>query len=259
MSAVLKKEDADKLVFKHNPKFIRGQTSDSAKSFVKMQNQKGSDFVIAEVVSQQAGITALKAKHLEDQVEETVLERLKEIQEKAYKGAYDLGLVDGNEKAFQEKQQELTSRVEKLVLLCQTMETYLETISKQSEIILMKVLFKIAERLAMRTIELDQEPIVELLKSIVQELQSAQHILVQINPGDLKFIEELKAKNDLHFDILKRVKFEANDQVLSGGCLVETDFGTVDASIEQRVEKAWQAIESKLPILKKDNPPPMST
>jgi len=256
MSTVLKKEDAEKLVFTHNPKFIREKTTDAAKSFLKLQDMKGADFVIADIVSQQAGISALKAKQVEEQVEEMVLERLKEIQEKAYKGAYDLGLVEGAEKAFQEKQQELTGRAERLDLLCQNMENFLEHASKENEVIIMKVLFKIAERLAMREIASDRQPIVDLLKTIVQELQNAQRIVVQVNPGDMKFLEDLKARNNPTVDALKRVKFEPNDHVLSGGCLVETDFGTVDASIEQRVEKAWQALEAKLPVIKKDGSGP---
>ncbi len=254
MSTVLKKEDAEKVVFRHSPKFIRSQPSTAATSFVNMQKGKSSDFEIADVVAQQAGIAAMKQKNLDDKAEETVLERLKEIQEQAYKQAYDLGLIEGTEKAFQEKQQDFLMRLERFDLLCKNVESHLGLAAQENESILVKLAYEIAEKIARRAIAQDPAPIIEMLKSTVHDLQEAVHIVVRINPGDMNFIENLRTKKDKSVEAFERVKFEVDEQIQSGGCSIETDFGTIDATIEQRIERAWKALESKLPVTKSNDP-----
>ncbi len=253
MSTVVKKEDADKLVFKHNPKFIRLQPSESANQFVNLQGGKSSDFQIADVVAQQTGISALKQKQVDEDVENKVLDKLKDIQESAYKAAYDMGIIEGNEKAFNEKQQDLQMRADRLDELFKNMDSHLVISARQSEAAIVKLIFHVAERIARRAVEQDPAPILEMLRNTIHDLQEAQRIVVQINPGDFKFIEDLRAKKEKSVEPLERVKFEINDRIMSGGCLIETDFGTIDATIEQRIERAWQALSAKTPITKNDS------
>jgi flagellar assembly protein FliH len=241
-------------VFKHTPKFIRVQPSGSATAFVSLQNETSSDFEIADVVAQQAGISAMKQKQLEDRAEEAVLERMKEVQEQAYKQAYDLGLTEGAEKAYQDKNQELVQCLSQLESLCKGVEANLTQTFVANEGALIQIIFQIAERIAHREIAKDPEPIIEIIRKTVDELQAAQRFVVKINPADFKFIEELKAKNPKTFEPLARVNFETDEKITSGGCLMESDFGTVDATVEQRVERAWQAIQSKVPTTKATDP-----
>lgn len=250
MSTVLKKENAEKVVFKHNPKFIRIQPSTEATSFVNMQAAQTSDFEIADVVAQQSGIAAMKQKNLEDKAEETVLERMKEIQEQAYKQAYDLGLIEGTNKAFDEKQQDFMLRLERFDQLCKNIESHLTFAAQANEATLVKLVYQIADRVARKAIAQDPAPLVEMLRNTVHELQEAIRIVVQINPADLKFIEELRSKKEKIVESFERVKFEVDERIQSGGCMIETDFGTIDATVEQRIERAWQALEARLPVAK---------
>jgi flagellar assembly protein FliH len=134
----MKKETADKTVFKHSPKSFRVATSEIAKDFVSLQADKSSDFQISEVVAQQAGVTALRKKNVEAQVEETVLERLKEIEEQAYRQAYDLGLIEGKETAFQEAKSDFSNRLVELDSLLAEIHSIKTQILKESESALIK-------------------------------------------------------------------------------------------------------------------------
>jgi len=248
MSSVVKKDIADKKIFKHTPKGFRVETTEVAKDFVALQiTEVKSDFQIADVVAQQSGITALRKKNIENQVEETVLERLKEIEEQAYRQAYDLGLIEGQEKAFTEKTQDFIAKMTTLDDLLSELQNMKMRLHKENEIIFIKLIFQIAEKIAMREIAADQTPLVAMLTDLVEEVQSADAINIKLNPSDLSFIEELRSKKVKEVEGLERIRLVAAPDITIGGCIVETNFGSIEATLEQRVAKAWGLIEAKLP------------
>jgi flagellar assembly protein FliH len=46
------------------------------------------------------------------------------------------------------------------------------------------------------------------------------------------------------------MKFEPNEEVVDGGCIVETNYGEVDARIEQRVAQLWSVVSEIIPKVK---------
>lgn len=247
MSSVLKKEDADKLAFKHSPKSFHVEHSSVATQFVKSQEEKSSHFKVADVVAQLSGIQSMQKENIEKQVEGTVLERLKEIQEQAYKQAYNLGLIEGTERAFEEKREEFAQRLGLIDNSLNEIEHLKENLLKKCETSLVKLIYSIAVKIARREINQDQKPIVDLLTDLVSELQAADSITIKLSTADLQFVEELRNKKVKEVEKLERVKLIAGDEVTQGGCLIETNYGEIDATVEQRVEKAWAVLEAKLP------------
>ncbi len=254
MSTVLKKEDAERMAFSYKPKALRVETAVVAKDFISHAAVTDTGFVIADVVAKQSGVSALRKQQLEAQVEETVLAKLKEIEEQAYKQAYDLGLIEGAERAYKEQSEDLQASRGHFDETMSTLNSLILKLCKQYEFHIMEMIFKIAERIAMREIKSDEKLIVDVLNKVAGELQAAQKIKVFINPDDLKFVEELRAKDPKQVEALERVKLEPKADITQGGCFVETEFGSIDATVEQRVEKAWMAIESKLPIVQTGDP-----
>lgn len=257
MSTLLKRNLAEKIAFKYNPKDIRLPTSEVAKDFIKLQTQGqvGSDFQIAEVVAQTSGVAALRKENIEKQVEDSVLDRLKEMEEQAYRQAYDLGLTEGAEKAFAEQKDVLAEKLGRFDQLLNSIENMKTEILKENESEIIKLIYKIAVRIAMREISLQQDPILAMLNELVAEVQGANKIHIKLNPSDAKFVEELRAKKVKDIDRLDHVKLQDSNDVTPGGCFIETNFGEIDATIEQRVTRAWEALSAKLPAIQKGNGP----
>ncbi|RYZ63978.1 MAG: flagellar assembly protein, partial [Proteobacteria bacterium] len=64
------------------------------------------------------------------------------------------------------------------------------------------------------------------------------------------FIEELKKQTGRNFEFLKKVKIEASPEVTNGGCIVQTNYGEVDARVEQRIDSLWAAFQENMPKVK---------
>ena len=48
------------------------------------------------------------------------------------------------------------------------------------------------------------------------------------------------------FEFLKKIRLEGVEGISEGGCIVETNYGQIDARFEQRVEKLWEAVSESI-------------
>jgi flagellar assembly protein FliH len=60
-----------------------------------------------------------------------------------------------------------------------------------------------------------------------------------MSPSDLQFIKETRAQLSNMIENIDHVTLEAAENIQSGGCIIETDLGEIDA----RIEKQLQAVE----------------
>jgi flagellar assembly protein FliH len=116
-----------------------------------------------------------------------------------------------------------------------------------NEAALVQLVFHTAKKMALRDLQDNHEAVVEILQSVVGEIQENERVTVRVSPEDLYFLETLQEKGNQRFDGLKRLKLIADDKLTSGGCLIDTEFGSVDASVEERVERTWQTLQARIP------------
>lgn len=244
---IIKAQTAGSTTFDYKPKEFSLDATPVAKSFVSADAFKSSDFKIAELIAKQAGISQLEDDAHQGRVNAQVLERLKEVEERAYKEGYELGLIQGTEKAFQDAKQELLAKSETLEKLLKRIEVLKSRILVDNEAALMRVLYLIAKKMALRDLEENREAVLTILQNITNEIQGDERIVVQLAQQDLDFLTAIREKNDQKFEAFERVKFVVNSGIKPGGCLIETDFGNVDATVEERVERTWQTLLAKLP------------
>ena len=104
--SVLKKSVADSKVMEFTPaKFDLG-TPLQALEYLE-ERKKGSEFLMNPVIQVQTGVEQLQNDNIDNIAEDLALDKVKEIQESAYKEGYDLGFDEGLSKAYSEKMSEL--------------------------------------------------------------------------------------------------------------------------------------------------------
>ncbi len=97
----------------------------------------------------------------------------------------------------------------------------------------------IARKVVCREIEMDKEVVVCVAREALAKVQDPGKIKIKMNPSDLQFINETQYQlSELIADI-DNVTLEAEDNIQSGGCVIETNLGEIDA----RIEKQLQAVE----------------
>ncbi len=132
--------------------------------------------------------------------------------------------------------------------LAQVTEILLQARTEAAEIIaaseseLVRLSLVIAEKIIGRSLEIDQHSILAIVAQAVENVRQQREIVLRIHPEDAKIIRE-KRKELL--DMLGRIKdiaIKEDGDVARGGCIIETESGTIDASLEAQLAMLQQRL-----------------
>lgn len=245
-SSVLKKEHTKELVVEFTPSVLSMPTPGAALEYLKVKAQ-GADFTMSDASRKQTGIDEIEKASEEQRIEDLVVERLKGIQEGAYQEAYQLGLTEGREEAIRKSMQSFEDRMDQLAQSLTFIENIKSELIKQNESHLVQLAFHMASRLAFDHVEKNPEAIIQVMQTAIQLAQDEEKVVVRMNPEQITFIEELKKSTKRELQFLKHVELTADTEIQFGGCIIETNYGQVDARMEERVSKLWETLAESLP------------
>jgi len=183
---------------------------------------------------------------VEAEVENKTLEKLKEVQEQAYKEAYALGMEEGRREAFQTTAAEVERDLAEFRKMLEMLQGYKEEIFKQNESHLLKLALHAAARLAHHEVQTDEACLVEIMRKAVQDAQVQEEVTIFVAESQMKFLEILKNQTHRDFEFLQKVKLVPSATVQKGGCVIETNYGVIDAQIEERLGKFWETLGENL-------------
>lgn len=197
-----------------------------------------------ELVSAEAGVLNKKVLDAKSKAQAIIEDARKEA-ERMRREAEDLlsevkqKLEDERRRGYEEGREEgLSSVMEKLVAFERMKEAFYNGV--EDEII--KLVMTISEKVIGVIVQENKETI----RSIVGQALSAalgEKVLVRLNPEDYKVVMSSDYKYRDELDRTKRIAFKEDDTVSRGGCVVETEVGTIDARLETQLEAIRKALE----------------
>lgn len=137
---------------------------------------------------------------------------------------------EGNEKALQE-----------LVINLVESREIREKIWRETEKDLLRLAVRLAEKIVGREISQNQETIVEIVANAVQNARQQEKLTIRVNPKDLPIIEKESERISAGSKI-KFIDFAADPRVIDGGCLIESEVGTIDARLETQLRVLERAL-----------------
>lgn len=170
--------------------------------------------------------------------------------------AYQEGFNDGLEKGTNEGQQAGFERAAKklepvldslqqgLLQLTNLRQDMYQSIENE----VVDLALAIARKVICREIEVDKEVVVCVAREALAKVEAPGKIKIKLNPSDLEFINETKYQISELIGNIDNVTLEAEKSIQSGGCVIETDLGEIDARIEnqlQAVEESFRAALEK--------------
>jgi flagellar assembly protein FliH len=247
--SVLKKKEAETQVLEYNPITFQLGTPQEALNYLEAK-KLGADFRLSDVVRHQTGIEEIEQQNDEQRVEDRALEKLKEIQESAYLEGKKLGLDEGRKQAFEAHGKEISERLAEMQKLTYELSNMKKEILNFNEAHIIQLLFHFSSKLAQTHLEYDSEPLLNTIKSALELAHGEEKITIHVSEKQIQFLEKLKSENKVEFDYLDKVKLTSNSNISPGGCIVETNYGEVDAQIEQRINQLWAHLKEHMPKVK---------
>lgn len=169
---------------------------------------------------------------------------LQKEMEKRYQNGFDDGLKKAKEDMENEYSEELLKKTEEFYQILASFEQKIIDYEKTFDEIVIKVATKIAEKIVHREIE-NKTVIQKTLKEAVRKILGANEILIKINPEDYKGISLDGTHKDLEKNFSK-IRFEQDNNIDPGGCLIETEVGNVDARISSQLDEISRQLENNI-------------
>ncbi len=202
----------------------------------------------AAVIKQQA---ETEAAEIIRQAEQRSLEILQEGEQKrdktvgdAYKDGFDKGIEDG----YNEGKQEVLRLVDRLhVINEKTMEKRQEILDSTEQQIVDLVL--LITRKVVKVISESQRQVV--MQNVVQALKRMKgrgDVTIRVNLEDVQLTTEHTKEFMAAVESVKSITIAEDSTVERGGCIVETDFGAIDARISSQLTELEQKILEVSPI-----------
>jgi flagellar assembly protein FliH len=140
------------------------------------------------------------------------------------------GMEAGNKRA-EAMLRRLAATLEELAALRQTM-------IRQTEQQMVELSLAIARRILRREVMLDGDLILAMARVALDRLGEAASTTIRLNPEDCALTLQRHGDNSLG----SRVRIVADAAVSRGGCLVESEFGFIDAAVEAQFDQVMRAL-----------------
>jgi flagellar assembly protein FliH len=184
-----------------------------------------------------------KAKELEEQTNA----RMGQVE----KEAFEKGCEEGREKGFSDGKEEIDRLVERLnVILSKAIEKRNEIID-DSEDQLIDMVLLIAKKVIKVISENQRNVVVNNVIQSLRKLKSRGDVVIRVNLDDLKLTSEHAREFVEKIENVKSVTVMEDTTVDRGGCIIETDFGQIDARISSQLHEIEEKILELMPIRSK--------
>ncbi|WP_337865699.1 FliH/SctL family protein [Ignavibacterium sp.] len=158
---------------------------------------------------------------------------------------YITGFNDGQKDAITKLQHDY---YEKLKVKYEQLDTLLNQLYKENKSlnenfnkIVLETSFAVAEKIIRREVEKDST-IINLIENCLKKVLTANEILIRLNPGDFEVVTNDLKEINKSIDVSK-IRFEKDEAIEKGGCLVETEIGNADARISSQLNELKRKLE----------------
>ncbi|MBI4979015.1 MAG: flagellar assembly protein FliH [Spirochaetes bacterium] len=179
---------------------------------------------------------------------DTIKKEAETVRDTAQREGYQKGYEEGFNKAFEEGKIEIQRMISKLEKILG------ETINKRNEIIdnsetqLIEIAILIAKRVVKMITERDKGVVVRNIQEALRKVKGRAKVTIRVNIDDLEIAARHKDEFYQMLDKIEGVTVLEDPNVDVGGCIIETDFGDIDARISTQMNEIETAIKEIEPV-----------
>lgn len=218
------------------------QAKKSADNLIETARQE------AEAMSEELAQSKNKVEEANQRSREEAISAANEEADRIRQATRDVGYKDGKEAGYQEGYKEAERLIQRLhVIIDRTLEKRKDILdSLEGQVVELAIL---VVRRVVKVLSENQKNIV--INNIIQalhRLKSRSDIVIRVNLSDLEFATEHTNMFIREIEGDGKLTLAEDSSVEPGGCIVETDFGEIDARISSQLNEIESRIRDLLPI-----------
>ena len=240
----------------------------------------GADAILAEARHSAGEITgraAEDARGIKKQAEEEAEKLLAEANQKAAEiegsaraafekeraDAADAGFKEGREAGYAEGEAEANRLIERLQTMLERARIRREEILAETEQQIVDLALLMARKVIKIISETQKEVVAANVTEALRKVKALGDIIIRVNLADLQLTTEHIDSFIHRMEGVKGIQVAEDSTVDPGGCIIETDFGEIDARISSQLAELESKIRDMSPITTKpketSSPAPLSS
>jgi flagellar assembly protein FliH len=162
------------------------------------------------------------------------------IEHDAYKKGYDAGREEG----YKEGESEVMRLIDRLGTIVSTAVDIRDDIIKSSEKMMTEMILMISRKVIKDEIVERREVVINNIKEAIRRVKDRDRIDIRVNFADLDMTTAHKDELIKMMESLKKVNIYEDSRVDRGGCIIETDVGSIDSRISTQLDTIEEAIRN---------------
>ncbi len=170
------------------------------------------------------------------EVESMLDKREKDSYEKGSDEGYAKGFAEGVQKAHDDAIASVEQRAKLLEELLRELEVIKSRIMTNSQEDIVKLAMVIASKIIHREVK-GSEAVVDNVREAIDMASDKHSIRIKLNPADIPVVDSHRGEFLETIKSLERIELIEDDEIIPGGCIVETTEGSVDARLDRQMEE----------------------
>ena len=199
----------------------------------------------------------LQSKEGADALFSETMQEMKDQAEKIQEEARQRGYKEGQEKGFkageQTAKEHFESSLESLKILIEQLSEAREKSYSLLEREMVEIITTLTRKVFRSELEGKKGGIREIVHMAVESVLDRESLVIKIHPNDHNELKDYGQELIQLFHEIKNVKFEPHASVVRGNCVVESNFGTVEAGLDHLDEHIGRILHLAPPA-----PPPIA-
>lgn len=184
---------------------------------------------------------------VKSRLEKLIAQRLKELEpvikkekDAEFQRGYELGIKDGQ----QAELKQIAPLKEKLWNTVQEVVDYKIKVLKEAESTIAKMAFNFAGSIIKDEVKASPELIINQVRKALEYVISEGKLTFHVNPDDISQFDD--KEKFIPEEYLERIIIMPDENINRGGCVLKTNSGDIDATIETQIEELKAAINNGL-------------
>tara|TARA_B100000315_G_scaffold106964_1_gene98139 strand:- start:1111 stop:1866 length:756 start_codon:yes stop_codon:yes gene_type:complete len=216
---------------------------------VKFKKGKEGDFSL--VYGQEKRIEGKKILEASKKQSELIIKEAKKKVSEIEKSAYE----NGKQKAFEDSKQKLEPIIDMFQQKINELIEFKKELFIKSEKEVLELAVSLAQRVIHHEVRTQNDIILGVIKSATKKILGREQIFIRIHPDDMEYVLQNKPKLKDELKDLPQVSFKEDTSINKGGCIIDTMYGSIRATLDEEFEELVKHLEKEqdVSIEKKEN------
>ena len=177
-----------------------------------------------------------------------------QARKEGYKEGYDEGFAQAFKKGEEEAKKEFSPLLETIQNLIEDLSIFREKMYPKLEREMVELVVNLTKKVIHFELSTREDSVIEMIQLAVQSVLDKESMVIKINQDDKSYAESFRPELHHMYGEIKNITFEAHSGIARGGCVIESNFGIVDARLE-KLDERIETILNLLPPIEEDELP----